>query len=78
MYHRFLVSILNSQQFYRQEYFVVEKSFDNLKNDIDMRRLYVQRDEIAEGKMFVAFIAPIVRTYMQNRVRLGEKICFSR
>ena len=29
---------------------VVEKSFDNLKNDIDMRRLYVQSDEVAEVK----------------------------
>ena len=47
---------------------VVEKSFDNLKNDIDMRRLYVQSDDVAEGKMFVAFIALIVRTYMQNQL----------
>lgn len=47
---------------------VVEKSFDNLKNDIDMRRLYVQSDEVAEGKMFTAFIALIVRTYMQSQL----------
>ena len=33
-----------------------------------MRRLYVQSDEVAEGKMFVAFIALIVRTYMQNQL----------
>ena len=52
---------------------VVEKSFDNLKNDIDMRRLYVQSDEVAEGKMFTAFIALIVRTYMQNQ--LSEYMC---
>lgn len=52
---------------------VVEKSFDNLKNDIDMRRLYVQSDEVAEGKMFTAFIALIVRTYMQNQ--LCEYMC---
>lgn len=47
---------------------VVEKCFDNLKNDIDMRRLYVQSDEVAEGKMFVAFLALIIRSYMQNRL----------
>lgn len=47
---------------------VVEKSFDQLKNDIDMRRLYVQSDETASGKMFVAFIALIVRSYMQNQL----------
>ena len=46
----------------------VEKSFDNLKNEIDMRRLYVQSDEVAEGKMFVAFIALIIRTQIQNRL----------
>ena len=46
----------------------VEKCFDHLKNDIDMRRLYVQSDEVAQGKMFVAFIALIVRSYMQNRL----------
>ena len=40
----------------------------NLKNDIDTRRLYVQSDEVAEGKMFAAFIALIVRTYMQNQL----------
>lgn len=45
---------------------VIEKSFDNLKNDIDMRRMYVQSEDVAEGKMFVAFIALIVRTQMQN------------
>lgn len=33
-----------------------------------MRRLYVQSDEAAEGKMFAAFLALIVRTYMQNQL----------
>ncbi len=45
---------------------VVEKSFDNLKNDLDMRRMYVHSDETAEGKAFVAFLALIVRSRMQN------------
>ena len=45
---------------------VVEKSFDNLKNDLDMRRLYIHSDEAAEGKAFVAFLALIVRSRMQN------------
>ena len=44
----------------------VEKCFDHLKNDIDMRRLYVQSDEVAQGKMFVAFIALIVRSYAKQ------------
>jgi len=29
---------------------------------------YVQSDEIAEGKMFAAFIALVVRAYMQNQL----------
>lgn len=45
---------------------VVEKSFDDLKNDLDMRRLYVHSDEAAEGKAFVAFLTLIVRSRMQN------------
>ena len=45
---------------------VIEKSFDSLKNDLDMRRLYVHSDETAEGKAFVAFLALIVRSRMQN------------
>lgn len=34
-----------------------------------MRRLYVQSDEAAEGKMFAAFIALIIRAYMQIRLQ---------
>lgn len=45
---------------------VVEKSFDDLKNDLDMRRLHVHSDEVAEGKAFVAFLALIVRSRMHN------------
>ena len=52
---------------------VVEKSFDNLKNELDMRRLYVHSDEVAEGKAFCAFIALIVRSHIQNV--LQEYMC---
>jgi transposase len=45
---------------------IIEKSFDSLKNDIDMKRLYIHSDEIAEGKTFVAFLALIVRSQMHN------------
>ncbi len=31
-----------------------------------MKRLYIHSDEIAEGKTFVAFLALIVRSQMQN------------
>ncbi len=48
---------------------VVEKCFDDLKNDLDMHRLHVQKDETAEGKAFCAFIALIVRSQMQKKLR---------
>ena len=43
---------------------VVEKCFDSLKNDIDMKRLYTHSDAVAEGKAFVAFLALIIRSSM--------------
>lgn len=48
---------------------VVEKSFDELKNGLDMNRLHVQSDSTADGKMFVAFFSLILRSYMQNRLK---------
>ena len=45
---------------------VVEKCFDSLKNDIDMKRLYTHSDAVAEGKTFIAFLALIVRSSMNN------------
>ena len=45
---------------------VVEKCFDSLKNDIDMKRLYTHSDAVAEGKVFVAFLALIIRSSLYN------------
>lgn len=47
---------------------VVEKSFDNLKNSLDMRRLYVQNENTVDGKLFCAFIALIVHSYMRDHL----------
>jgi transposase len=53
---------------------VVEKSFDDLKNELDMKRIHCHSDETMDGKMFVAFFALIMRSCMQNKLRtyLGE------
>ncbi|NJD02587.1 MAG: transposase [Ruminiclostridium sp.] len=48
---------------------VVEKSFDDLKNELDMKRLHCQSDQTTEGKMFIAFIALIMRSWMQNKLK---------
>ena len=45
---------------------VIEKSFDNLKNELDMNRLLVHSEAAAEGKTFVAFIALILRSQMMK------------
>lgn len=48
---------------------VVEKSFDDLKNEIDMKRLRSHSSDTAQGKIFVAFIALIVRSYLLRRLK---------
>lgn len=58
---------------------VIEKSFDNLKNDLDMRRLHVHSEEAAEGKAFIAFLALIVHSQMQKKLQAymdGNKYTF--
>lgn len=47
---------------------VVEKSFDSLKNELDMKRLHTMTSETAQGKLFVSFISLIVRSYMLERL----------
>lgn len=47
---------------------VVEKSFNELKNETDMKRLHTQSSETANGKVFTAFISLIVRSYMLNNL----------
>lgn len=64
----FEISSLDVLMTYRQRD-VVEKSFDDLKNELDMKRLHCHSDSTAEGKMFVAFFALILRSCMQNKLR---------
>ena len=47
---------------------VVEKSFDNLKNELDFKRTHCQTSETLNGKIFVSFIALIVKSYMTNQL----------
>ncbi len=47
---------------------VIEKCFDDMKNETDMKRLRTQSGETARGKLFVVFIAQIVRAYMLNNL----------
>jgi transposase len=45
---------------------VVEKSFDNLKNDLDLERLNVQSDLAMEGRIFIGFIGLIFASYIRG------------
>lgn len=47
---------------------MIEKSFDELKNEIDMKRLRSHSIETANGKIFVSFIALIVKSFMLKQL----------
>ena len=64
----FTASSLEILMTYRQRD-VVEKSFDDLKNELDMKRIHCHSDETMDGKMFVAFFALILRSCLQNKLR---------
>ena len=42
----------------------VEKSFDDLKNHLDMRRMRTHSDAAADGRMFCAFVGLVARARM--------------
>jgi transposase len=45
---------------------VVEKSFDNLKNNLDSKRLRVHLDENMQGRLFIQFISLILISYIRR------------
>ena len=42
-------------------------------NGLDMKRLYCQSDSTVESKMFVAFFSLILRSFIQNKLRLYQQ-----
>lgn len=50
---------------------VVEKSFDNLKNELDFKRLHTHNRDTTQGKIFVSFIALIIKSYILNHTNEG-------
>ena len=47
----------------------VEKAFDNLKNELDSKRLRVHSDEAMKGRLFVAFISLILHSWIDCRMK---------
>lgn len=48
---------------------IIEKSFDNLKNALDMKRIRTHNKDTCDGKMFVAFIALILKSILDFSLR---------
>ncbi len=45
---------------------VIEKSFDDLKNELDFKRMRTHTDATMNGKFFVSFISLIIKSYIHN------------
>jgi transposase len=52
---------------YRDRNFI-EAGFDDLKGATDAKRLRVHRTRSVYGRIFVQFIAQVMRTWMRNRI----------
>ena len=52
----------------------IEKSFDNLKNELDMKRMRSHSSETAQVKVFVTFLSLIVQAYLLRQLKpyMGE------
>jgi transposase len=48
---------------------VIEKNFDQFKNDLDFRRLRTHINKTTEGKLFVGFLALILRSYLMKKIK---------
>lgn len=48
---------------------MVEKSFDDLKNQLDMKRLRMHNSATVDGRLFVQFIALIYMSALRNEMR---------
>lgn len=53
---------------------VVEKCFDDLKNQIDMKRLRMHNSSTVDGRLFVQFIALIYISALRNEMRTSNLI----
>jgi len=52
---------------------IIEKNFDQLKNKLDFKRMKTHWNKTTEGKMFVGFLALILRSYMHHVLKNDEK-----
>lgn len=48
----------------------IEKSFDNIKNDLDLYRLRIHSDRAMEGRIFIGFISLILASYIRRQMNI--------
>jgi len=51
----------------------IEKIFDNMKNDIDRKRLRVNQESRVRGSLFITFLSLILLSHIENKIR-GSKM----
>ena len=52
----------------------VEKCFDDLKNSLDMKRLWMHQSATVDGRLFVQFIALILINALRQKMRTSGLI----
>lgn len=62
------MSAIEALQIYRNKD-VVEKAFGNLKERLNMRRMLVSSEQSLDGKLFVAFVALILLSYIKKQMQ---------
>lgn len=66
------INIKNALNIYKTKG-TLEKTFDGLKNTIDIKNLKTDTEETLEGKIFIAFISLILKSYIENKLTNYKK-----
>ena len=53
---------------------VIENSFDDLKNQLDMKRLRVQNSQTMDGRLFVQFLALIYINAIREKINSKKEL----
>ena len=64
---------MEALQIYRNKD-VVENSFDDLKNQIDMKRLRVHNSLAMDGRLFVQFLALVFISTLREKIRSKKEL----
>jgi transposase len=51
----------------------IEKNFEQLKNQLDFKRLHTHLNKTTDGKVFVGFLALILRSYFMKKIKTDKE-----